>query len=105
MHSLARWAAALGSLVVVLAGSTGALAWHQRSALDHAASKQAQLRQAGQRLHDINSMLLGTTLPPTAGACAVYAHVDGGRNHYPYPVRGSAGWASVMSICSHANER
>lgn len=100
MRSVARWSVGLISLILVISAALGAVCLHQRSAADHAAGKRAQLQQAGERLHDIRTILRGSTLPPDRNTCAWYAHISETAFGYRYPRRASSDWNYVMSVCA-----
>jgi hypothetical protein len=99
VRTLLRLAAAASLVLLVAAATVGAVALHARSASSRATTHRAELLQQGARLHDIRTIMDGSTLRPTLRGCAGISYRDMRLGHQ-YPPRSSPDWNFVMSVCA-----
>lgn len=100
MRSVARYAVALASLLLLGAAAALAVWLHGRPGPRSVSGPTAALQRDAQRLIGISTVLSGSTLPPSRGGCERYAWLDHRRTGHVYPRKGSAQYTFVMAVCS-----
>jgi hypothetical protein len=104
VRGIRRYVAGLAVVLVLAAAAAGALALHARSTAGRPTSRQLELREEGQRLRDIRTILNGSNLAPNRATCAWYLRIDRSRQvpRHPidYPTAGSADWNYLISVCA-----
>ncbi len=91
-----RWAVAVLSLLIVVSAAVGAVRLYERTIADHG----SVVREDGERLRDIRTLLGGSTLQQSRRGCVRYLEIDTTRNAHQYPPKGSADYESIMRNCS-----